>query len=205
MQKYKVSVIFTAFNTIELVGRAIESIPIRDDVQIICIDDHSTDGTEWILKNIRNARNNFVLKRNRTNKGHAMSKNIAYDLAEGEYIVQLDSDDAFVPEVFNDIVDHDLNADLVYFDMKVNNGSIWRSSPATTFTIMDHCSFIRQSLIGKHRCPDVTHGSGVYLNNDIQEELKRRNGSVKYTNKVMYLYNFPRENSILDRFHKGLL
>ena len=204
-RKYKVSIVLAAYNTIDFIKPCLNSIPIRTDVEVILVDDSSDDGTEIELLKYCHQNPNCTFIHNKTNLGFALSKNVAYDIASGEYITQLDSDDEYYTDVFNDIIDHDLKADIVYFDMQVNDGRIWRSSLNTRFTIMDHCNLVKRDLIGNHRCPNVSHGSGVYLNNDIQKELDKRKGKIYYTNKCAYKYNFPREGSILDLNAKGLL
>lgn len=204
-KKYKVSILLAAYNTVDYISKCLDSIPIRDDVEIILIDDCSNDGTEIELLKYCHKNPNCKLIHNKENIGFALSKNVAYDIISGEYFTQLDSDDEYFTDVFEDIINNDLTADIVYFDMKVNSGKIWRSSPSTRFTIMDHCNLIKTELIGNIRCPNVSNGSGVYFNEEIQKELDKRNGTILYTYKVAYKYNWPREGSILDLKHKGLL
>lgn len=201
----KVSIILAAYNTFEYISDCLASIPERDDIEIILVDDASDDGTEIELIKYCRDHKGCVLIHNDENIGVAMSLNKACDVASGEYITQLDSDDEYFTAVLNNIIDNDLNADIVYFDMQINDGSIWKSSPESRFIIIDHCSFIKRDLIGEHRRPDKRMGSGVEFNIDIQKELDNRNGSVIYTNKVAYKYNHPREGSIIDLYKKGLI
>lgn len=204
-KNYKVSILLAAYNTIDYIRRCLDSIPIRDDVEVVLIDDCSDDGTEIELLKYCHTNPNARLIRNKTNIGFALSKNIGYDNCKGEYITQLDSDDYYVTAKINDIIDNDLKADIVYFDLKSNDGHVWHSEPKTRYIIMDHVSFIKRDLIGDHRCPNVPWGSGVALNNAIQADLDKKKGSVIYTGKIAYMYNFPREGSILDKRNKGLL
>ena len=146
-----------------------------------------------------------VIKTNKKNIGVALSRNLAYPKCTGEYVTQLDSDDYYFTDVFNSIVDNDLTADIVYFDLQVNSGAIWRSSPQTRYTLMDHVYLVKRDLLGEHRHPDLPYGSGVELNNAIQNDLDKRKGSVIYTKKVAYKYNFPRDGSILNLKNRGLI
>lgn len=202
----KVSIIIPAYNCIELVDKALNSIPVRDDIEVIIVDDNSDDGTyERILAYKYRHPFEVIVIRNKTNLGCALATNTALDNASGEYIVQLDIDDYLYTRVFTNIIDKDLWADIVYFDMDINDGSIWCSSENTTFSIVDHCSFIKRDLIGGYRKPEVKYGGGLYLNEYIQNELKKRNGTVIYTHKLAYHYNYPRIGSVMDKVHKGEL
>lgn len=204
-KNYKVSIILPAFNTINYIRRCLASIPIRDDVEVFMIDDHSTDGTGIELLNYSRTNPNAKFIQNKENIGVARSRNIAYGLCTGEYITQLDSDDYYFTDVFNSIIDNDLTGDIVYFDLQVNNGDIWRCTPKTRYTLMDHVYLVKRDLLSNHRHPDLPYGSGVELNNAIQKDLDERNGTTVYTHKVAYMYNFPREGSILNLKHRGLL
>lgn len=202
---YKVSIVLAAYNTVAYISKCLDSIPIRDDVEVVIIDDCSTDGTEIALKKYCEVNPNAKLIRNEHNIGFAMSINRAYDECSGEYITQLDSDDYYFTDVVNDIISHDLTADLVYFDLKANDGKIWHCTPETRDIFMDHVFFIKRDLLGAHRRPNRPWGSGIDFNKAIQSEVDAFNKTIKYTKKVAYMYNFPREGSILDKRNKGLL
>lgn len=93
----KVSVIMPAYNAEKYIGKAIESILNQtfQDFELIIIDDGSTDNTANIIlsyhdERIRNIRNEQNLKLPKTlNKG--------IELAKGEYIARMDSDDISLP------------------------------------------------------------------------------------------------------------
>jgi glycosyltransferase involved in cell wall biosynthesis len=87
----KVSVIIPTYNRQELVQEAIASVMQQSyrDVEIIVIDDGSTDLTEQALKRF-SADIRYVRQENR---GVNAARNHAVELAAGEYIALLDSDD----------------------------------------------------------------------------------------------------------------
>ncbi len=201
----KVSIILAAYNTIDYISDCLVSIPERKDIEVILINDGSTDGTDEELINYCRNHPNCIFINHKENLGVAVSRNEALDIATGDYVTILDSDDTYVTEVFDDILTNELTADLVYFDLRINNGDIWKSEPETRYTMMDHCLLIKRELIGEHRYPNLKQGAGKYLNNEIQKELDDRNGTIHYTNKVAYNYNYPREGSIIDLYKKGLI
>lgn len=92
----KISVIIPTYNSVRYIGEAIKSVLIQTfkDYEIIVIDDASTDGTAELLSRFAGA---VQYVRNENNKGCAFSKNVGVDLARGEYIAVLDSDDVWLP------------------------------------------------------------------------------------------------------------
>jgi glycosyltransferase involved in cell wall biosynthesis len=89
-----VSVIIPTYNRAELVQETIDSVlrQTYKDYEIIVIDDGSTDDTEHKLKRYGNDIN--YIKQN--NKGLNAARNRALDIASGEYIALLDSDDLWL-------------------------------------------------------------------------------------------------------------
>lgn len=93
-----VTVYIPTFNRVELLKRAVESVRQQtyQNLEIIVVDDCSTDGTHEYLKDISNkdSRIRFFLKEK--NSGACVSRNIAIKNANGEYITGLDDDDYFL-------------------------------------------------------------------------------------------------------------
>ena len=50
MDEIKVSLIMTVYNGAEFIKNALESIPVRSDIEIIFVDDGSTDDSFEIMK-----------------------------------------------------------------------------------------------------------------------------------------------------------
>lgn len=95
-----VSAIIPCFNSRETIQRALQSV-VDQTVQIleiICIDDDSTDDTVSIIRKF--AQENLTIPiqviENATNSGAGYSRNQAWDLAKGDYVAFLDSDDAWL-------------------------------------------------------------------------------------------------------------
>ncbi|QPK94330.1 glycosyltransferase [Actinomyces sp. zg-332] len=90
---YKVSVIIPVYNSEKFLAQCLDSVVTQSlsDIQIICINDGSTDKSADILDNYtRNYPNVSVITQE--NEGPS-SRNKAIDKAEGKYIYFLDSDD----------------------------------------------------------------------------------------------------------------
>ena len=97
-----VSVIVPAFNAAKTAGEAIDSVlgQTAADVEVLAVDDGSTDATLEVLEEIRERERDRVrvlTHPDRENRGVAASRNLALDHATGEFIAFLDADDAWLP------------------------------------------------------------------------------------------------------------
>ena len=93
--KKKVSVIIPVYNTGELLKKCIDSVLEQsyNNVEIICIDDCSTDESPSVLKEYARNNRNFIALYNSENIGQGRSRMKGISVAEGEYIFFVDSDD----------------------------------------------------------------------------------------------------------------
>jgi glycosyltransferase involved in cell wall biosynthesis len=93
-----VSVILPSFNREKLLPRAIISVlnQTYQSLELIIIDDGSTDNTEEIVKSFSDQRIRYY--RQRHNKGGSAARNIGIKLAKGRLIAFQDSDDEWLPE-----------------------------------------------------------------------------------------------------------
>ena len=205
MRKIKVSVIIPVYNQEELVIKAIESIPKRDDIEIIVIDDGSEDNTWKKLIEYRNYHPymfNLILLYNEVNKGVSHTVNKGYDCAEGEYIVLLGSDDYFYTDKFEEIMKELDGTDLVYFNLQVNNGDVWRLTPENKTGYCGSVKFMKRTFIGSTRClEDKKAGEDWFF----YQELLKKNPTEKFTDIIVKHYNYPRENSLTDLAIKKLI
>jgi len=92
----KVSVIIPAYNKAEYTRRTVESVLTQDypDIEIIVVDDGSTDNTASVMATYGN-RINYVLK---ANGGACSARNEGIRRATGKYVTFLDCDDLFCPQ-----------------------------------------------------------------------------------------------------------
>ncbi|MEW6139710.1 MAG: glycosyltransferase [Thermodesulfobacteriota bacterium] len=88
-----VTVIIPTYNRGTVVGRAIQSALNQSfrDLEVIVIDDGSTDCTGHVLRQIQDRRIRIILS-NR-NRGSGAARNRGLEIARGKYIAFLDSDD----------------------------------------------------------------------------------------------------------------
>ena len=126
----KISLIMPIYNAEDTLQRALDSIPLAKDTQVILIDDGSTDKSwaialDWYAKHYEDLHRRSVIHRWTDNRGVAKAMNLGFSLADGEYIVSLSSDDYYVVDFdqFRPFLDG--KNDLIYFDLEVNDGSVW--------------------------------------------------------------------------------
>ena len=201
----KVSIIVPVWNQEKLVLTALDSIPRRDDIEVLVYDDGSTDSTFINVRDFRTAHPemNIVLLYGKENKGVAAAKNVLYEAATGEYIHELDSDDYLYTAEYERALDELDGTDIVYIDLIANGGV---SFALTEESKHGYCAgtarFYKRSLIGKTRCPeDKKAGEDWFFN----EEILKKPHTEKFTGIKAYHYNFPREGSLYDRMIKGML
>lgn len=102
-----ISVIIPSFNRKEFIDRAIDSVLKQNykDVEILVIDDGSTDGTYEFLKEKYN-NSNVKIYRNETNSGAGYSRKSGYQKSNGKYIIFMDDDDYYTNfDFFNHAID----------------------------------------------------------------------------------------------------
>lgn len=88
----KVSVIIPTYNRSELLKEAVASVLRQsfDNIEVIVVDDGSTDDTSSVVKAIKDSRVRYFYK---SNGGVSIARNFGLSKADSEYIAFLDSDD----------------------------------------------------------------------------------------------------------------
>lgn len=107
----------------KFIHRALNSIihqgNFKKEMELIVVDDHSTDRTLEIVAKFALGKPNVSWYRNAVNKGLASSSNVALSRARGRYILRLDADDFFVDDTaLSNLIQHakDQRAEVVYPD-----------------------------------------------------------------------------------------
>ena len=95
MKNPKISVIVSVYNTEKYIEKCLDSLlnQTYSNIEIVVINDCSTDGSLKILKKYAKKYDNMILIENKENKGLSYSRNVGLEKATGEYIGYIDSDD----------------------------------------------------------------------------------------------------------------
>ena len=152
----KISVIMPVYNTKEeWLRNAIESIlnQTYTDFEFIIINDGSTNNAREVILSYNDERIKYI---EQENQGIAVTLNNGLDIAKGDYVARMDSDDISLPERFKKQVDFlDNNADIsilgswfeIFPEMQVIK------HPATVKYIdLIRCCFIGHPTIMLRKC-----------------------------------------------------
>lgn len=119
----KISVIVAVYNTEKYVEKTLMSLlnQTYQNIEIIVIDDKSTDNSNKILKKIAKNNKKIKLIENEKNSGLSYSRNIGLKNATGDYIGYIDSDDYVEPTYYENLMKSILKdkSDLAICDMKI--------------------------------------------------------------------------------------
>ena len=162
-----VSVVIPVYNVEKYLTKALQSIVNQtlEDIEIICIDDGSTDRSLEIL-NFFAAHDERITAITQPNSNAGVARNRGLDLARGKYLYFMDSDDWVVPHMLEKAVAtaESANSDLVvwshsYFDSKTgkilrtvryNDGEYDARKEKYVFNKISHCVwhklFLRQTI-----------------------------------------------------------
>ena len=120
----KVSVIIPVYNTEKYVRQAVESIRRQTlkDIEIIIVNDGSTDGSMTILEELA-AQDERVKLFSQENQGQSIARNFALQKVGGKYLYFMDSDDYLENEALELCFEkaESNNLDFVLFDAEILN------------------------------------------------------------------------------------
>ena len=202
----KLSVVIPVWNQEKLVLRALDHIPRRDDIEVLVRDDGSTDNTHTNLVKCQADHPELNLKvyKNGENRGMYYTLNRLLEDASGEYFHAHNSDDYVVTKKYNRLINRlDGTMDVLGFSLQINDGTVW---PLNEETNRIHCAqairFIRKAFVD-----GITYNEQMKAASDwyYAEDLMKRNPRIVYSGEVVYMYNFPREGSLVDLRARGVI
>lgn len=135
-----ISVIMPAWNAEKTVRKAAQSILNQTwgNLELLIVDDYSTDGTWSILQQIAASDSRVKIMRNKVNVGPYVSKNVALLQAKGEWITGHDADDWALPQRLerhmNDALSKSIKASLTYMLRMLPNGTFEHFTPIGSFS-----------------------------------------------------------------------
>lgn len=132
-REIKVSVIMPVYNACRYIRPAIESILSQTlrEIELICIDDGSTDTSLDMLKIYQKADNRIRIL-TETNAGPGLARNNGIKRARGEYLAFLDADDFYEPtlleELYNVSKEKNLDIAICKYDIFENKKARFREN-----------------------------------------------------------------------------
>lgn len=128
----KLSIIIPVYNVEKYLPKCLGSIleqPFKD-LEVICVNDGSTDGSLDVLQKIKKNDDRVVII-DKKNEGSGIARNIGLSTAQGEYVYFIDSDDWLEDDVLAKIIAKadELQTDILvfgglsYYNGKGQNGA----------------------------------------------------------------------------------
>ena len=157
MTECKISIIIPVYNVEEYLPKCLDSVinQTLKDIEIICINDCSTDNSLEILENYVKKDSRIIVLNQEKNQGQGAARNRGLQIASGEYVGFVDSDDW----VEND-----------YFE-KLYNAAIKYNADIATVNMLKHKKYYKKY--------NVFHKKYL-LKSDIQEKIKLYSDKKKY-------------------------
>lgn len=196
----KVSIIVPVYNAEKYLERCINSLKNQtlDDIEIILVDDSSTDSSLDILKKMaeEDSRIKVISK---PNEGAGYARNAALKIATGEYIGFLDSDDFVEPEMFKTLYEKAIkyNSELIMSgvlfvdgNMFCQKGEVERKTyfdKDTHFDTEEDLKKLRMGIVGATPgdIDDSKYGMSIWKNLFKKEIIDKNNLSFESERKML--------------------
>ena len=150
----KLSIIIPVYNEIKTIKKLIFKVVNQQikDIQIIVVDDFSTDGTREVIKNdLSQFINKIIYHEKNMGKGAAIRS--AQKFVSGDIVIIQDADLEYDPEDYKKLIDPIINkrTSVVYGSRVLNTKDIIQKilSPFTEFFLIIYSLFFQILLIGK--------------------------------------------------------
>lgn len=150
-----ISVVIPTYNRAQIILPSIMSVleQTLSPLEVIIVDDHSTDNTREVVESIGDERVKYVL--NTRAKGANGARNTGILLARGEFIAFQDSDDLWLPEKLEkqlDYMDKNSSVDMNFCSLKFTNisrGKVPKRKvqPEELFSLLKRGNFISTQTI----------------------------------------------------------
>ena len=117
MSPPKYSIVIPHYNIPQLLQRCLESIPMREDIQIIVVDNNSSPENRMAARAVCEQFPQVEYVQDEIGKGAGHARNIGLEHMNGEWLIFSDADDFFYMPFWNQIDDYvnDGTVDIIYF------------------------------------------------------------------------------------------
>lgn len=119
------TIVVSVFNTASYLERTLESICQQkcESLEVICIDDHSTDGSQSIIQKFVSTDSRFISIIHDSNIGTHNTRLEGIEKSSGRYVWLVDGDDSIVPGICNTLVDiiNGTDYDVIHIGSRIIN------------------------------------------------------------------------------------
>jgi glycosyltransferase involved in cell wall biosynthesis len=118
-----ISVIVPVYNAAAYIEKALVSVLCQlpcSELEVICIDDGSTDESACIIRQLATSNDNITLF-SQANSGPAVARNMGLKLSRGRYVAFLDADDYLVNNAYKQLLRRiiEANSDVIFHGYKM--------------------------------------------------------------------------------------
>ena len=230
-KQIKVSIIVPIYKVEKYLVQCIDSIinQTLKDIEIILVNEGDKDACRYIIDHYEQT-DNRVVAIHKKNGGYGASVNNGIDIARGEYIGIVESDDFIKAEMFEELYKyaHKLNADVVkspyyeYYEKDKNrpesiNDCHWRRWTLKVpqdklFSLKDHPVFVsfhaslwsaiyKTSYLRKHSIRFLEIKGGAYVDHSFRTEALMNTKKIAWLDKPFYFYRLSNELSTTNSFN----
>lgn len=206
-----ISIIVPVYNIEQYIKKCIDSITSQTytNLEILCVDDGSSDGSADIIKSIAQS-DNRIHYFYQENAGVSAARNYALNKATGDYIIFVDGDDYLHPRAIEIYVDcaKETDADVIFSDYFYTYST---NEPMQEITDYSYTEFkyrigssedsskmrpVGNKMIKATLAKSESFLRGIYVGEDLNYVIKMINKSkkVQYIDHKLY-YIFIRANS----------
>lgn len=207
----QLSIIIPAYNCADTIENAVASAAFYEDTEIIIVDDGSTDSTVEKIAELEEKYSSVKSIRQK-NSGPAMARNSGINIAQGKYIMFIDSDDTFEPDAIKKVLaELEKDTDILIFGFRQNfYGSAEDKiySLSSPFTVDDYYrnnllnqvwnKAYNREFLNKHniRFKDYRYGEDRIFNG----EILKCQPVVRTIPDVLYNYNIDNSVSLISGY-----
>ena len=214
MNNIKVSVIIPVYQVENFLERAIDSVlnQTLKEIEIILVDDGSIDNSPAICDEYKEKYPDIIKVIHKENQGLGYARNSGVEVAQGEYIAFIDSDDTIEPTMYEEMYEKALenNYDLVMCDVNIIWVESGRNSIVATYqnTEIDLADYLAKGnnitysvnkLYKRNIWNENKYEKMLFEDIALIPSLVTKYPHIGYVKKAFYNY-FRRENTISTSF-----
>lgn len=209
----KVSVIIPVYNSEKYISDCLDSILTQTyrDIEIVVVDDGSTDETFEICKKYQNIDERIVALRKK-NGGVSSARNMGIKKASGEYILFVDSDDMvpenFVEEMINNVDNDSVMVVCGFVEKTIKNTKEFAYKKKIDKNKFDFLMYAYNSIGGF--CWNKIYSRKIIMDKNIRFDEKIKNyedmlfnmqyisyiETIKYIKSTKYIYNQRKDSAV---------
>ena len=152
----KISIIIPVYNRAQYIQKILLSIQNQNlkDIEIIFVNDKSTDNATKIIKNLMNEEDRIVLLNNKKNSGTFYTRFVGIVFSKGNYIIFADSDDFLLPDILGNAYNAGKknNVEIVQYSYLTEQsfGNVKKTSKTHTTDVILNANKIKYLMFYEH-------------------------------------------------------